>query len=115
VALVTASTITHSVEMLRYAIYLPGRVVDRLLRPIGRNFRLLSGGACSIGSSFSLFGPELSLLSLKCSLPSLLCGSAAAIESNCRDNRKRNPDEKRPQNYRGASALGTPINLLAGR
>jgi hypothetical protein len=80
--------------MLRYAIYLPGRVVDRLLRTIGRKFSLLSSCACLICSSLGLFGLQFSLFGLKCGSPGLLCRSAAASESNCRSDRKRSSDEK---------------------
>jgi hypothetical protein len=52
----------HLVEVLCDSIYFSGRVLDRLLRAVGRDLRLLSRGSCSICRGLSLFGLQLSLL-----------------------------------------------------
>lgn len=52
----------HLVEMLRDSIYFSGRLLNRLLRTVGRDLRLLSRGSCSICRGLSLLGLQLSLL-----------------------------------------------------
>jgi len=50
--------------MLCNSIYLSGRVLDRLLRTIGRDLRLLSRGSCAICRGLSLLGLQFRLLCL---------------------------------------------------
>jgi hypothetical protein len=54
----------HPVEMLCDSIDLPGRVLDRLLRAVGRDLGLLSRGTRSICRGLSLLGFQLGLLGL---------------------------------------------------
>jgi len=61
---VCALSLIYPVQMLRYSIYLSGRILDCFLRAIRRDLRLLSRGSCAIRRGLSLFGLQLRLLCL---------------------------------------------------
>lgn len=79
----------HPIEMVCHAIYLAGRVLDRFLRPIGRNLGLFSRVTGAICRGLSLLGLQLGLLCLQCSFPVLVSRSAAASHSSCNGKGKR--------------------------